>query len=64
MSTKRYCDVCDTEINRNYVSSRYRLKRGAFTAEIMLKRDSTWNTGEICLPCLRELLTKGREVKE
>ena len=63
MSIIQMCDVCGASLGRNYVSSRLQLKRGRFTAEIMLKRDSTYNTGEICLKCVREVLAKGKEVK-
>ena len=63
MNILQMCDVCGDSLKRNYVSNRLKLKRGRFTAEIMVIRDSTCNSGEICLKCLRDVLSRGKESK-
>ena len=63
MSIKRFCDSCGTEVIRNYVSQRLKLRRRGFTAEVMLTYGSTCNSGEICRACLNKLLALGKEIK-
>ena len=63
MTIKRFCDMCDGEISRNYVSQRMKIKRREFTAEVMFHKGSTCNTGELCRKCVMEILTQGKESK-
>jgi hypothetical protein len=63
MSIRRFCDVCDNEIGRNYVSERLKIKRGTFLAEIMISKGGTSNAGELCRDCVKAILTEGKEHK-
>lgn len=61
MTIKHFCDVCDRQINRNYVSDRLVVQRGPFVAEVMVSKDGTSNTGELCKDCVMEMFTYGEE---
>ena len=62
---KYFCDVCETEVTkREYIVKRYRPSLGKVECEIMVRIDGIWNSGCICLKCLKEVLNKGREKKE
>lgn len=63
MSVKQFCDMCNEQIGRNYVSQRMKLKRREFTAEIMIHKGSTANQGDLCRTCVMEILTEGKEHK-
>lgn len=64
MTVKRYCDICEAELERNYVGDR--LKGQTFMSgphrgthigvEVMLQVDGTWNAGELCGDCAMEAL--------
>lgn len=61
---KILCDICNKEIQRNYVDKR--LKRSdkyGFEIEVMVAYKKTWNDGDLCLNCLMEIINKGEEVK-
>ena len=62
---KCYCDVCEIEVPRNYVSQRYKLKQNIsgrkLEAEVMLCVDGVWNSGALCESCMRHLLAVGKE---
>ena len=63
MTIKRFCDMCDGQIERNYVSQRLKIKRREFVAEIMIHRGATCNQGELCRKCVMEIITEGKEYK-
>jgi len=56
-----FCDVCDKEIKRNYVSERYKPMLGKFRVEIMVSFKDAWNSGEICKECLLKIINEGKE---
>ena len=62
---RTYCDGCGVEIDRNYVSERYRPKlmfNGQwFMAEVMIHKGKTVNTGELCKECLLKIINEGKE---
>jgi hypothetical protein len=68
MSTRRYCDICEKQLGRNVVSQRFRpsffRRYTNWHAEVMIRKGSTWNTGDMCLDCLRELLNESFEWDE
>lgn len=59
MAIRRFCDVCQEEIDRNYVSER--LKDDVFMSgpnvgttvkvEVTLGLGETWNKGDLCACC-------------
>ncbi len=61
MTIRRYCDLCDRELYRNFVSSRVHgsgfvtteLRGENVWVEIILGVGGTWNSGELCLVCTR-----------
>jgi len=62
MSIKRFCDRCESEVTlRNYVLPRYRPVLGEFKLEVMVSRNGTSNSGEICFVCLVEVFNDGAE---
>jgi hypothetical protein len=62
---RRYCDICETQIGRSYVSDRFKpsvYRAGAnWAAEIIVRNGNTWNQGDLCLDCLKEIVAEGRE---
>ena len=57
---KRYCDVCEIPIVRNYVSNRLSggTKMGDKIVNVTITlgvstMPGTWNSGELCLTCLK-----------
>jgi hypothetical protein len=58
---KGFCDVCKQELSRNYVSERYSPKKGLIKCEVMVSFNGTWNSGEICLDCLKLVLFNGEK---
>ena len=63
MSILTFCDMCDEQIGRNYVSQRLKLKRREFIAEIMIQKGATCNHGDLCRDCVMKILTEGKEYK-
>lgn len=61
---KTYCDVCDVEIKRNYASERLKIKRGPFTAEVMIYHGDVCNAGDLCRVCVSEILNEGKEINK
>lgn len=63
--TKRFCDICEKETQRNYASDRLNLRRtfNGKTVQIqfMVSMDSVWNKGDLCEHCLREVMESGIE---
>lgn len=64
---RRYCDICEQQIGRNYVSERFRpslyLARRNWAAEVIVCKGGTWNQGDICLDCLKQILNEGAEYR-
>lgn len=62
---KRYCDVCGKEVQRSVTSERYRpsaQKQGVrMDCEIMVAIEGTWNAGDLCLSCLKDIVANGQE---
>ena len=58
MSYKAFCDKCGKETQRNYVSDRFAFTVGEYTFRIIVATDHTWNSGVICLKCLRDAMNK------
>jgi hypothetical protein len=58
--TKYFCDICEREIGRNFVSKR--LERVGWHNDKKVQIQVTcgvgeqWNRGEICLDCLLEAI--------
>jgi hypothetical protein len=57
------CDVCGTDLTRNYVSERLRAKLGIVDVEVTVGIRGTWNSGEICRSCLAKVVAEGKEKK-
>jgi len=60
MAIKRFCDLCDVEITRNYTSDRISGKgyqpsgNKPLLVEIIVGSGrGVWNNGEVCRDCLR-----------
>lgn len=70
MSIRRFCDLCGVEIERNYVAERFQpwkwFTSGAgginVTVELAVRIGETWNKGDACLPCIRSVVTEGKEI--
>lgn len=65
MTIKHLCDACGIEIDRNYVSERYtptkwfRDKYLNITLEVQVKKEKTWNDGDLCFDCLKAVFEAG-----
>jgi len=59
---KHFCDVCEKEIQRNYVDERLVHKLRDFEVEMIVKKENTSNDGELCYRCLMNIVTNGKEV--
>ena len=59
---KHYCDICEKEVHRNYVSDRLKMKLEGFEVEVMVTKDNTTNSGELCRDCLLKILRTGHEL--
>lgn len=53
---KRYCDRCEAKITRNAVSNRIAGKSEGFQVEVIAGTGSTWNQGDLCVPCVVTLV--------
>ena len=60
---KMFCDVCNQEVERNYVSRRLNVGCGRFRAEVMVTFEGVSNKGHICRLCLMKILFTGEEVE-
>ena len=58
---KRFCDICEKEIKRNYAQQRLTVTKGRIKVEVIVTVDSVANSGEICLDCLLETINSVRE---
>jgi hypothetical protein len=59
---KHYCDVCGEETKRNFVSDRLQRHHNEWRVEIMVgHKDLGWNSGDICLTCLLNVINQGTE---
>lgn len=56
---KHFCDVCGMVIERNFVSDRLVRRKGRVSVEVMVTIDNVANKGDICLPCLLDVLNSG-----
>lgn len=64
--TKTFCDVCEKELKKDYVSERLSYtdnpaiadmgKGTGIMIEVEVGKNGTWNKGNICLGCLRQML--------
>lgn len=70
---KQFCDMCMTEIDRNYVSNRLKMvycpdagnpDMPTIIAEVMVEVNGICNHGDLCRNCLFEVLTHGVDLNE
>jgi hypothetical protein len=63
---KYFCDMCKTEITRNYISDRYRpwvyANGKNFKADISIRQNGNPDSGEICRHCVKKIVAEGKEV--
>ena len=58
---KMFCDLCEKEIKRNYVSNRLRLKYRKMVLEVVVGKEYSVNAGQLCKKCLLTIIEKGEE---
>ena len=63
---KTFCDVCEKEIDRNWVTQRLVRyfaipHKVSVEVEIIVKIDGVWNDGAICEGCLMTAIVEGEE---
>ena len=66
MTIKLYCDMCNKEIGRNYISERFKpwiyRNNTNFSAEVIITKNKITNQSELCLDCVKLLVNEGKEV--
>lgn len=62
MAYKMFCDKCNKETDKNYVSNRAVLTLDGWKAEVVLvsRHDLVLGNQVLCEPCLREILQQGK----
>ena len=58
---KRFCDICGKETERNYVEQKYSPTKGQVQCEVRVATKGGWDKGDICLACVKDVLTYGEE---
>lgn len=60
MPIKMYCDRCEQETEKNYVSQRAIVEFEGWKAEVILQNPKgAWNSGILCERCLQLMLQLG-----
>jgi hypothetical protein len=62
MSAEYRCDRCGEKLKANE-GRRLKVKLGKFSVEIMHANDGTWNAGDICHKCVRDVVAKGKPIR-
>ena len=59
MSAKYYCDRCEKELKK-HEGGRLIVSLNKWGVEVMHSQGSTWNAGNLCWKCVREIVAKGK----